>query len=243
MKKRTYPILNLVLTCKWSFHAIYKYDICHDCRRAFARFNLSEGTANELYENYRQNYNYHGPLTPRFCFSTGELVFRPEDFAQQADKRDEIGLGYPPFWVIVPREERLVSTQSALWSAYLTDFQNQVKTSGEAEASQLETGEAKAGDPRTNGFLMSGAPGGLERREYFGRDELNWPLPRCQPTEFGQDKSLPHLPGPPLPELDTNKPLPGPPRHDTPRLGGRFENENANPELVLGSKFYIPRMT
>ena len=101
MKRRIFSIFDHFLTCKPSFKVIYNYDICHNCRHAFTRFNIREKTAIELCESYRAQNRYLGPLTPRFCFSYGEPVFRPRGFEMLVDGGDEMGLGFPPFWVIV----------------------------------------------------------------------------------------------------------------------------------------------
>jgi len=50
------------------------YDLCHECRRHWAEYQVSEQEATRSYASYREAHNHDGPLSPTFIFSADDVI-------------------------------------------------------------------------------------------------------------------------------------------------------------------------
>lgn len=74
-------LLGAFIKCTQEVRSSLQYDLCHECRRYWAKHGIAEDQAKRSYVNYRQAHNHDGSLSPTFMYS----MFRADDPAQKGN--------------------------------------------------------------------------------------------------------------------------------------------------------------
>lgn len=74
-------LLSAFIKCTQEVQSSLRYDLCHECRRYWAKHGIGEEEATRSYVNYRQAHNHDGPLSPTFMYS----IFHVDDPNQKGN--------------------------------------------------------------------------------------------------------------------------------------------------------------
>jgi hypothetical protein len=66
--KKPGSLLSAFVKCSQTVQSSQQYDLCHECRRFWAKHDIREQEATRSYVNYRQAHDHDGPLSPTFMF-------------------------------------------------------------------------------------------------------------------------------------------------------------------------------
>lgn len=222
--------------CSPVLNTAYHHELCHDCRCFWKNYGVSEREAIERTQDYRTDHNFYAPLSPA-------RVLRHN------------GKGSTDASVL-PDPQRLKREENA---SKVTIWPNMGNAHAEGYPEILPQPLPQAHHPP--GTADSNRTGfetimvGMASNEFWGHPEdfklgnVDRPLPlRINREDF--EKRTPNFPTfrshrssssamKPELRLDLDKPLPRPPRYDSPMPGRPFDSQN--PERDLPANKYYPR--
>ena len=233
-KKTSTSILTHFQKCSPFFRSAYHFDLCHDCRHFWQNHGVEETEATERTREYRTNHSHHAPLLPEqvIAHKGGRSTYSsvvPEPLRIERKKNANSTTRWP----------RMAHEQAEINPEILPHLR-----------AQAYVRPGTAGSERTSfGTIVVGMRSDdlLSTTQDCELGNFDRPLPlrvRKENTEK-QNKNLPtSLPHhscttQPKPRLDLDKPLPRPPRRDSPMPGRPFDSQN--PERDLPANKYYPR--
>jgi hypothetical protein len=227
--------LNLFRTACRKRHEVHNYwEICADCRCTWRVHEISEIEAEKKYLAYRQEHKgYHGTLTPYVPLSRDIALIREGQKAPiQEEQWNEYRKGMERFRTGNGEEQRpetsashkTSSSEHTIWESFYV--KNPAKAEPIHKPAEMEL------EIVYQGISLESADIGEQALSSQLRDQPRKEMADPKRFDFS-DSNSGFMP------IDLDKPLPPPPRCDSPMPGRPFDSQN--PDRYLPRSKYYPR--